>query len=318
MVFLNDDRSATGRPVIGLALGGGVARGWSHIGVVKALADIGIEPDIICGTSVGSLVGGCQRTGTLDYLEDWARGLNKVKMLSYLDLSFSGGLIGGDRLVDEMLEHIGTVEIETLKPYAAIATDLTTGHEVWIRNGPIHQAMRASFGLPGIFDPVKLNGRWLVDGALTNPIPVTACRAMGAQIVIAVSLMGDWAGQIEMFDDGVPRVTGMDLADEITVDKASSWFNPASWMVKKLFERRSATPSLFGTMSGSLGIILDRISRSRLGGDPPDILLTPRIGHMGLFEFDRADEAIRLGREAVARSESEIKGALAALQKKTV
>ncbi|MCR9256991.1 MAG: patatin-like phospholipase family protein [Alphaproteobacteria bacterium] len=303
-------------PRIGLALGGGVARGWAHIGVVQALHEIGLRPDIVCGTSIGALVGGCELAGHLGALEDWARSLTKRKMLGYLDLSFSGGLLGGDRLVEEMLAHIGPVNIEELeRSFAAIATDLGTGHEVWLTSGPLHEAMRASFGLPGVFEPVKLNGRWLIDGALTNPVPVTACRALGANVVIAVTLAGDWVGKVEMFEGDVPRAIGHDVDLEIEEEARRRWFNPAAWVFQRLFARKAHSPSLFGTMSNSLGIVLDRISRSRLAGDPPDVLLTPRLGHMGLFEFDRPEEAIRLGHEAVMRMDREILAAVAAAQR---
>jgi len=319
MVFALTSDDPGERPKLGLALGGGVARGWAHIGVIRALDEIGVKPDIVCGTSIGALVGGCELAGHLDDLEAWARSLTKRKMLSYLDLSFSGGLLGGDKLVDEMLTHIGSMTIEELdRAYAAIATDLGTGHEVWLTSGTLHDAMRASFGLPGIFEPIKLHGRWLIDGALTNPVPVTACRALGANVVVAVTLAGDWVGKAEMFEGDVPRAAGHDLALEIEEETRKKWFNPASWLFQRLFARAADHPSLFGTMSNSLGIVLDRISRSRLAGDPPDVLLTPRLGHMGLFEFDRPAEAIQLGYDAVERSKADILAALAVANRPVV
>ena len=167
------------RPLIGLALGGGGARGWAHIGVMRTLGRAGIVPDIICGTSVGALVGGVHLAGKLDALEAWARSLHRLRIMSYLDFRVSGGMIGGQRLRAVMREHLGAVSIEELPaPFTCVATDLVTGHEVWLNRGDLVDMLRASFSLPGLFSPVQVEGRWLVDGALVNPLPVSVCRAM--------------------------------------------------------------------------------------------------------------------------------------------
>lgn len=170
------------RPKIGLALGGGVARGWAHIGALRALKRYGIEPDVVCGASVGAVVGGMMLAGKLDALEEWVLSLNRLRIVSYLDLRIrSGGLIGGERLINEMRRHIGDVRIEDLTtPFAAVATDLITGHEVWLQDGGLSESLRASFSLPGVFPPVERDGRMLIDGALVNPVPVSVCRALGA------------------------------------------------------------------------------------------------------------------------------------------
>ena len=154
--YLNGPGSG-GRRKIGLALSSGMARGWGHIGVIKALTKLGFTFDVIAGCSVGALAGGCYLAGKLDELEGWARSLNKRKIVSYLDMRLrSGGLIGGNRLVEEMRNYIGHVQIEDFGiPYAAMTTDLVTGHEIWLQQGDLVEAMRASFSLPGIFPPVK-------------------------------------------------------------------------------------------------------------------------------------------------------------------
>ena len=186
-----------GRPLIGLVLGSGAARGFAHIGVIQALKAHGIVPDIIVGTSIGALVGGCYATGQLDPLEEWARSLTRRRIISYLDVRIGGsGLIGGGRLAARLQESLGKTLIEDLPiRFAAIATEIGTGHEVWLTRGSLALALRASYALPGIFPPVHLGGRWLVDGALVNPVPVSAARAFGARVVIAVNLDADRFGR---------------------------------------------------------------------------------------------------------------------------
>ena len=303
------------RPRIGLALGAGVARGWAHIGVLRALKRYGIEADIVCGASVGALVGGIHLAGKLDALEDWVRSLNRLKIVGYLDLRIrqGGGLIGGDRLVAEMRRHLGDIMVEELpSPFVAIATDLVTGHEVWIRTGPLVDAMRASFSLPGVFPPVPFEGRWMVDGALVNPVPVSACRAVGAQMVIAVNLGADILGKARKPGATVPTAAGFDLLKMIDEDMPESRRrSPIGALTRRIFRRDYEGPSLFGVMVSSLGIVTDRITRSRLAGEPPDVHITPRLGHIGLSEFDRAEDCIREGEAAVERALPELHDALA-------
>ncbi|NQV20306.1 MAG: patatin-like phospholipase family protein, partial [Rhodospirillales bacterium] len=300
---------------IGLALGSGVARGWTHIGVLRALQKEGIEPDVICGTSIGALVGGAYLTGHLDYLEKWARGLTKRGLLKYLDVRFSGGgLIGGKRFDSLYKESLGDASIEDLdRPFAAVATDLATGHEVWIQKGKLESAIRASYALPGIFSPVKRESRWLVDGALVNPVPVTVCRALGAQVVIAVNLNADIAGRA--------RVNGTIETDrryddfDIIPPKPSraATLNPSNILMRQIFGHEQGRPSTINVMIGALNIIQDRLSRSRFAGDPPDVHVLPLIGHIGLLEFDRADEAIAEGEKAMHANMPFVRQAVALL-----
>ncbi len=303
------------RPRIGVALGGGVARGWAHIGVLRALKHYGIEADIVCGASVGALVGGIHLAGKLDALELWVRSLTRLKIVGYLDLRLrqGGGLIGGDKLVAEMRRHIGDLRIEELPvPYAAITTDLVTGHEVWVQDGDLVDAMRASISLPGVFPPVAIDGRWMIDGALVNPVPVSACRALGAQMVIAVNLAGDILGKARKPGATVPTAAGFDLLklidEEMPESRASSMVGA---LTRRIFRRDYEGPSLFGVMVSSLSIVTDRITRSRLAGEPPDVHIAPRLGHIGLTEFDRADDCIREGVAAVERALPDLHDALA-------
>ncbi len=292
------------QPRIGLALGGGGARGWAHIGVLKALTRAGIVPDVISGTSVGALVGGLHLAGRLDVLEGWSRGLTKFKIASYLDFRVGGGMIGGHRLSAVLREHLGKVTIEALpKPFTCVATDLLTGHEVWLRKGDLVEMLRASFSLPGLFSPVEVDGRWLVDGALVNPLPVSVCRAMGAHVVIAVNLNADPIGRVRMPGQRIPRAAGFDVLQALPQSKAN--VGVGSWL-RSVFGREPDAPSLFGTMVQSLNILLDRVTRSRLAGEPPDVSISPRLGHIGLLEFDRAAEVIAEGEAATERTLAEL------------
>jgi NTE family protein len=290
-------------PRIGLALGGGGARGWAHIGVLRALERAGIKPDLVCGTSVGALVGALALAGRLDALEDWALGLNRFRLAGYLDFRVRGGMISGNRLTAALREHLGDLKIEELPiPFACVATDLLTGHEVWLRQGNVAEMLRASFSLPGLFSPVEVDGRWLVDGALVNPLPVSVCRAMGARVVIAVNLNADPIGRIRMPGQRIARAIGFDLMPGDVQGHVQGQGNHGlgAWL-RKLFGREPDAPSLFGTMVQSLNILLDRVTRSRLAGEPPDVTISPRLGHIGLLEFDRAAEVIAEGSAAAER-----------------
>jgi NTE family protein len=285
-------------PRIGLALGGGGARGWAHIGVLRALERAGIKPDVVCGTSVGALVGALALAGRLDALEDWVLGLNRFRLAGYLDFRVRGGMISGNRLTAALREQLGDLTIEELPvPFACVATDLLTGHEVWLRQGNVVEMLRASFSLPGLFSPVEVDGRWLVDGALVNPLPVSVCRAMGARVVIAVNLNADPIGRIRMPGQRIARAIGFDLVPGHLQGRGHGL---GSWL-RRLFGREPDAPSLFGAMVQSLNILLDRVTRSRLAGEPPDVTISPRLGHIGLLEFDRAAEVIAEGSAAAER-----------------
>jgi NTE family protein len=300
---------------IGLALSSGMARGWAHIGVIKALKKLGFEFDVITGTSVGALAGGCYLAGKLGALEEWTLALNKRKIVSYLDMRLrSGGLISGNRLVEEMRKYVGEVKIEDLGvPYAAMTTDLVTGHEIWLQKGSLIEAMRASFSLPGIFPPVKMEGRWLADGALVCPLPVAACRALGADMVIAVNLNADIIGKSRRPGASVPTAAGFDLFQMLEETDQQEKMSLMDSVTRRVFRRDYDGPSIFGVMTSCLNIMQDRITRSRLAGDPPDVHIAPRLGHIGLLEFDRTEEAIHEGEAAVMRKRPELADALQVL-----
>ncbi len=298
-------------PGVGLALGGGMARGFAHIGVINTLLRYGIQPSIVTGTSIGAVVGACYLAGKLNAFEDWARSLNRYKILSYLDLRVrSAGLIGGNKLKDLLDDHFRDMEIEDLPhPFIAIAADLLTGHEVWMRKGDLIDAITASFALPGVFPPVRRNGRMLVDGALVNPVPVSPAQAMGARMTIGVDLNADIIGKAAKPGQEYQTVAGFDLFDDNDVSKEEQK-KFSSGISRRLFSRKENNPSLFGVMVSALGIMQDRMTRSRLAGDPPDIHIKPQIGHIGLLEFERASELIKIGEEATEKAIPEIQQAM--------
>lgn len=287
---------------IGLALGSGSARGWSHIGVINALANVGIEPDIICGCSIGGLVGASYAAGNLRELESWVRSLSKIDVARLLNFSMNG-FVDVERLQSFILQYVGneTLNIETLgKTFATVATDLETGREVWFTEGSLVEAVWSSISLPGVFPPVRSQDRWLIDGGLVNPVPVSLCRALGADYVIAVNLNGDIVGK-HFYQQQKPdafievQEESGGFADDIT--KALKEYS------SRLFgsNEKLRVPGFFDTLASSINITQDRITRSRMAGDPPDITLTPKLSHLGLLEFFRADEAIAEGEDCVTR-----------------
>lgn len=284
------------RPGVALALGGGAARGWAHIGVLRALDEAGVEVSMIAGTSIGALVGGCYLAGKLDQLEEFARSLTRRRIVGWLDMTFGGsGLFGGMKLDARMQEHMAGIKIEDLpKTFVAVATEINTGHEIWLTAGPLITAMRASYALPGVFEPVPCNGRLLADGALVNPVPVSVCRAYEQPVVVAINLHYELFGRSAVIKHS---------AQQTVADKTG---HDDDGLV-------AATPTshirlgVTGAVVEAFNIIQDRIARQRLAGDPPDLSLTPKLAAIGLSEFHRADEAIRIGYEATKARVEELK-----------
>ncbi len=295
---------------IGLALGGGAARGWAHIGVLKALQAAGIRPDIIAGTSIGAVVGGCYSSGHLDDIEGFARELTPRRIFGYLDFNLKGnGLIGGQKLCDRLDRHLGDKLIEDLDTrFTAVATEIGTGHEHWLSRGKLVDAVRASYALPGIFKPVRVNGRWLFDGALVNPIPVSVCRALGARYVIAVNLNFDVLGRGSVVPTPDEDYEGdEELQDEPAFDAIEPPARGVRGLLQRqIFGRGDGAPGISTVMVDAFNIVQDRIARSRLAGDPPDAMISPRLQDIGLFDFHRADELISRGAQAVARQLDDI------------
>lgn len=298
------DRSAAARPRVGLALGSGSARGWAHIGVIEALAEAGIEPDIVCGTSIGALVGAAYVCGRLPALKERVGLLGWRSVARLLDVRLSGGGIVDGRRIVTLLGELGVDRPigDCAKPFAAVATDLETGREVWLREGRIDQAVRASIAIPGIFSPASVDGRWLADGGLVNPVPVSTCRALGADVVIAVNLNDDIvirfdSGGLRQPESGASGEMLRRLREQIPLrfrrEASSSPVPP---------QPPQAAPGYFEVLVNAISIMQSQITRSRLAGEPPHVLLAPRLRAIRLLEFNRAAEAIAEGRACVEQA----------------
>jgi NTE family protein len=295
------------KPRIGLALGSGAARGWAHIGVIEALKEAGIEPDIVCGASMGSLVGAAYVAGRLPKLREWAESATWREVVALIDVRLAGGGLVDGRLIKEFLQGLGIEKpIEShAKLFAAVATDLATGREVWIQTGPIHEAVRASIAMPGILSPAKLGGKWLTDGGLTNPVPVSVCRALGADVTIAVNLNGDLVGR--RFDAGeAASGPGAHVSEDFLEKVLSQLPAPIREHVEsiapRLFPQEVSSPGYFDVLANSLNIMQDHITRTRLAGEPPHVMLIPRLNDFGWMEFNRAKEAIAEGIACVVQA----------------
>lgn len=271
-------------PRIGLVLGSGSARGWAHLGVIEGLTAHGVQPDLIAGCSIGALVGATYAHGKAAALAAWVSALSWQEVIRLFDLDLQSGLLKGEKVMRVFAERFVDARFDTLGlPFGCVATDLARGQEIWLREGSVNDAVRASIALPGLFAPVRHDGRWLVDGGLVNPIPVSLARAMGADVVIAVDLGADLIGSPQRTaTDADTRVSGLGrLTQRFT------------------FRDGEASPSMTAVMNATIHIMQTRIARSRLAGDPPDVVIAPRLGPMGVMDFHRGADAIAAGREAV-------------------
>ncbi|MHB8422864.1 MAG: patatin-like phospholipase family protein [Leptospirales bacterium] len=303
-------KKKSSRPRIGLALGSGSARGWAHVGVIRGLEKLGIEPDVVCGSSVGALVGAAYASGHLNLLEEWLNKLKWGDILRYMVRSFMGkeSIQSQKELSAIFGNKIETVLIEDLpKDFGAVATDLDTGQEIWLRKGPLLSSISPTIAIPGLLNPIYYEGRWLMDGGLVNPVPVSLCRALGADIVIAVNLNGDLLGK-NRFQPVVPdppqdpakAAEEMDLWERLT----GTFRNNRKKKTKPLDPEEKLNqyaPKMFEVITGAINIMQDRITRSRMAGDPPDISLSPHLSHIGLLEFHRSEDAILEGKTCVER-----------------
>lgn len=292
---------------LGLALGSGAARGWAHIGVIQQLQRIGVKPDIVCGTSIGALVGAAYVAGNIDKLDQWVRQLDKLKTARYFGINRSlKGFVNKERLHQFLDEYVVRSEqkIEELeKPFATVATDLTNGREIWNTKGSAMDAVWSSIALPGLFPAIKHNDRWLIDGGLVNPVPVSLCRALGADVVIAVNLNSDIVGKhfraeppVETETADEPASLSQRFTDMVT-DYTTNLFGTD--------KQQDEAPDLLDAIAASINITQDRITRSRMAGDPPEIILSPRLSQIGILEFYRADEAIEEGIASVDRHQQD-------------
>lgn len=312
---------------IGLALGSGAARGWAHIGVIRALEDHGIEASVVSGCSIGSIVGAAYAASNLDSLEAWIGSLGRLDLAKYAALGTGSGFINTSRLNDGFALNICAEDalIESFdKSFGAVATDLITGREVWFTEGEALKAIWSSIAIPGVFPAVSHKDTWLVDGGLVNPVPISMCRSLGADVVIAVELNSDVVGKrsrkkdkndaekIEKsLQEAVSNANEADKSDDVldtfkdTIKEYSSSLFPAR---QKLAQPKP--PSFFDAIAGSVNIMQDRIAKSRMAGDPPDVLLSPRLAHIGLMEFHRSEDAIKIGYDLTVQKMDQIRYAI--------
>lgn len=316
-------------PVFGLALGSGASRGWAHIGIIETLEEIGIQPSIICGCSIGSVVGAAYAAGNIHKLDEQISKLDKRKLRSFFELNFSlNGFVNQDRMHAFLHEFVcdESLQMKDLdKVFATVATELRNGREIWFTEGKVLDSVWASMALPGLFKPYYSDKKWLVDGALVNPVPVSLCRALGADVVIAVNLNSDIVGkhfskpekvrgadkksEQEKRDEekmNQEKTTILDNLGESLSGMADNFRNVSIPFFNNDSEE-AKPPNLIDAIAGSINIFEDRITRSRMAGDPPDILINPRLAHIAPIEFYRAKEAIEEGRASVDRLSSEIK-----------
>lgn len=287
-------------PRIGLALGSGSARGWAHIGVLQALEEMGVRPAVIAGCSAGALVGGAYACGHLQVLADWLVMLTRKKVLSFFDFKIlGGGVIAGERLFDFFRNQIGDCVIEGLPiPFIAIATEMASGREVWLTEGPLLEAVRASLSIPGLMTPCRIGHEWMIDGGLVNPVPVSACRAMKAEVVIAVDV-----------NDGLVRPPVRKVRDEKVGPEESDNGRANGKGEPRFFKKLTGendAPGVFEVVHSAISIMQDKIVRSRLLADPPDLVLAPRVNDIGTMDFHRAEAAIAAGRRSVVRAKQSI------------
>ncbi|MBX2855561.1 MAG: patatin-like phospholipase family protein [Rhodobacteraceae bacterium] len=314
---------------VGVALGAGAARGWAHIGVLQGLEELGVRPQVVAGCSSGALVGAAYVSGRLDRLADFASALSWSGMLRFFDISWrGGGLIEGRWLVDFFRKHVSDAPIESFgTPFGVVATELASGRETWMTRGSMAEAVRASIALPGLITPVKIADRWMVDGALVNPLPVSLCRSLGAEVILGVSMQGDLVrgrpvlGSLVAEADLTKRVAASESDGTEAVGNQSwlQWMAGASWTpAEARHAARVETPALappsgypdrlgyLDVLGDSMFIVQNFISRVRLAADPVDCLIAPDVSGIGVMDFYRGAEAIAAGREAVLRSADDI------------
>lgn len=310
-------------PRIGIALGSGSSRGWAHIGILRALAEMDIHPEIICGCSVGSIVGAAYAADNLDMLENWVMSLTRLELMRFFELNASlNGFVKRDKLQQFFHTHVcdETLQIGQLpRRFATVSTNLENGREIWFAEGPVMDAVWASIALPGLFSPFRHHEQWLVDGGLVNPVPVSLCRALGAEVIIAVNLNGNVArryahhthkAKADKPAAKTPASPANNKTESLVDSLAASLREYSSALLPDNNRDREYSPGLMDALAASINIMQDKITRSRMAGDPPEILLTPRLENIGLLEFFRAEEAIKEGHATVRRMQAEIRSML--------
>jgi len=295
------------RRSLGLALGAGGARGLAHIGVIKALNAADIPIDSIVGTSSGALVGAIYAAGQLENFEREVRHYEWTDVLTMFDPVWPrSGLMSGRKGLERMAAGLREWRIEDLAiPFAAVAVDLVSGDEIHIREGPVIDAIRASVSIPGIFVPQRHGRRLLVDGAVRNPVPVSALEELGAQIRVAVNLHHQPVREIiqtaQPHGQRRPRIASR-VGDAIETGLARFRKRGGSSPVADgdaNGDSDEGMPNLFEILTASMTVIEYELARHRLATDPVDVIIEPDVHGIRSFEFHKARQAIAAGEAAV-------------------
>ena len=308
------------RKTVGLVLGSGSSRGWAHIGAIEALEEEKIPIDYIAGCSVGSYVGAIYASGGLKSLKEFVLAMDGKKVFSYFDVGFprSGVLNGTKRLKEFFSMHTDATVFSDLKiPLLMVATDLATGKKVVLKSGNILTALRATMSIPGLFAPVKVKDRWLVDGGLVDPVPVGVARALEADVVIAVDLNSGFVSRKKRSRQirraakktGDPQSHKNELFRKLSVYYEASETSFAG-KISDIFKRESSTPDIVETVITSINIMQERITRINLAVEPPDVLIQPRLGQLKMLDFDQVEHTIEEGYTGVKDRIGEIKALL--------
>ena len=295
-------------PKIGLALGSGGARGWAHIGVLRRLQELGLKPQCVAGTSVGAIVAALYASDSIESMEDLAAHLDWKQVAQMLfEVNFPrSGLLTGKNVMQMLKSIIPVRAVSSLRiPYAAVATDLENEKEVLLRSGNLFDAIRASIGIPGIFTPTRLNGKLLVDGGLVNPLPVSVCRIMGADFVIAIDV-NLRAAPLKRKPVKKPQPATPPQSIANLLASLSKLMTQLSSSPESTSHRWIAPPknevdplSIFDVLTRSFRLVENQITRRELALNPPDILIQPEVGDIMTLDFHRGPEAIAAGIRAV-------------------
>jgi NTE family protein len=314
------EKSMLSRKTVGLALGSGSSRGWAHIGAIEALEEEKIPIDFVAGCSIGSYVGALYASGSLKSLKEFVLRMDGKKVFSYFDVVFprSGVLNGTKRLKELYLMHTEAADFSDLKvPLMMVATDLSNGKKVVLKSGRILEALRATMSIPGLFAPVRIKDRWLVDGGLVDPVPVGVLRALEADVVIAVDLNSGIVSrqkQMRTATRGAKKVGDPQSYKGALFQKLRDYYETAEYSftgrISEMLRRESSTPDIIETVMSSINIMQERITRINLAVEPPDVLIQPHLGHLKMMDFDQVEQTIEEGYAGVKDKIDEIKALL--------
>ncbi|HEY9020779.1 MAG: patatin-like phospholipase family protein [Paracoccaceae bacterium] len=293
---------------LGLALGSGGARGWAHVGVLLGLRDLGVQPDVVAGSSMGALIGAVWAADRLDEMEAWARAQTRADILKHMDFSFTGGGLMRGSAVMRVLTDLGVPDSfgALTRPLIVVATDLASGREVWLQQGSVYDAVRGSVSIPGVVSPHWHEGKWLLDGGLTNPVPASACRALGADVTIAVNPNAKPENAL-WSRPPTPDSLWDQIAQNEVVSRIVGPLQKIIPVGAEPSEKPPLPPSYAEVVSVAIDIMAEFVRKARAASDSPHLTLSLDLGRIGLLDMHRAGEAIDEGRALVSAHEAQIR-----------